>query len=499
LGARESTAARGARAQAQAVTSERNHSRHAPLTDHPPAAAAAAARRYHPDKEGGDEAKFKEVSKAYEILSDPQKRAAYDEGGEAGVEGAEGGGGGPDMSDIFGAMFGGGMGRGGGGGGGGRGGRPKGKDMAHKLALDLADLYKGKTVKLAVQRDAACKGCEGTGGADGAREETCGQCRGQGARIGMRQIGPGMVQQVQVPCQPCRGQGRYFPDGKTCKSCGGGKTAKEKKVLELHIERGARDNQRIVMKGEAGFTPGADAGDIIFVLDCAAHPVFQRNGDDLIMVKDVPLVDALAGAAFTVRHLDGRKLRVSSPAGAVIQPGQIKMIAGAGMPKAGSGGLRFGDLIVKCSVVFPPPHALSASVLSSLRELLPRSMDQAAREEPEAARAAAAVADATPSPAEAAAARSGGGGKSAKKAGGGKGGAGAGARSPAADAADDVDPDADVPRDEDVSLEDCDVEAKNEEARRARRGGGGGGHDSATNEEEDEGRGGPGGVQCAQQ
>ena len=188
------------------------------------------ALKYHPDKEGGDEAKFKEATKAYEILSDPAKRAAYDEAGEAGVEAeSSGGGGGPDMGDILGAMFGGRMG-GGGGGGGGRGGRPKGKDMAHKLQLDLADLYKGKTVKLAVQRDAACKACDGAGGLDGAREEECSACRGQGARLAVRQIGPGMMQQVQVACQPCRGQGRFFPDGKTCKSCGGGKTAKEKKV-----------------------------------------------------------------------------------------------------------------------------------------------------------------------------------------------------------------------------------------------------------------------------
>jgi DnaJ family protein A protein 2 len=450
------------------------------------------ALKYHPDKPGSDAEKFKAVSKAYEILSNAEKRAAYDEGGEdaVGDSGGGGGGGGPDMADIMAQMFGGGGRRE----GGGRGGRPKARDMQHALTVDLADLFKGKEVKLAVQRDAACGGCGGTGGADGSKEQECSTCQGRGARIMMRQIGPGMMQQVQVPCSPCKGQGKFFADGKRCRTCDGAKTAKEKKVLELHVEKGAKHGDRITMRGEAGFTPGAEAGDIVFVLQQKDHPVFQRSGDDLIMVKDVPLVDALTGAAFTLRHLDGRKLRIASALGKIISPGDVKMVTNQGMPKQGSGGLRFGDLIIKMNVLFPPQ--LPMATLAQLKVLLPRDLvDDSKRQESDDARATGMVAEAelddepgTPASASspAASGASSAAKKKAKKKAKSAGGAGA--------SADDGGATGDEA--EDVTLVDCDLEQKSRDAASARRGGGG--HSSATDEDEDE-RGGPGGVQCAQQ
>lgn len=430
-----------------------------------------AALKYHPDKPGGDVEKFKEVSRAYEVLSNADKRAAYDQGGEDAIDGSGGGGDGPDMSDIFGAMF------GGGGGGGGRsrggGGRQKARDMTHNLTVELSDLYKGKEVKLKIQRDAMCSACDGSGGLDGAKEEECSTCNGRGARMMMRQIGPGMVQQMQIPCQDCKGQGKFFPSGRTCKECNGSKTKKESKVLELHIEKGMKNGQRITMRGEAGYTPGAESGDIVFVIECKQHPVFQRNGDDLVMVKDIPLVEALSGISFTVRHLDGRKVKITSKPGSLIHPGKVMMVEKAGMPKVGSGGLQFGDLIVKCNVVFP--SSISTSIASKLKELIPKQMNEAQREESEAARAAALLFgddedDESMSPSK----------KGKKKA-------------AAAAAKKNEEADDDLPRDEEAVLQDCDLEQKARDAQDSKK------HGQAYEEDDEEGGGrGGGGVQCAQ-
>ena len=435
-----------------------------------------AALKYHPDKPGGDVEKFKEVSRAYEVLSNADKRAAYDQGGEDAIDGSGGGGEGPDMSDIFGAMFGG----GGGGKSRGGGGKQKARDMTHNLTVELSDLYKGKDVKLKIQRDAMCPSCDGAGGLNGAKEEECGTCNGRGARVMMRQIGPGVVQQMQVPCQDCKGQGKFFPAGRTCKECTGSKTKKESKVLELHIEKGMKNGQRITMRGEAGYSPGAESGDIVFVVECKQHDVFQRNGDDLVMVKDIPLVEALTGVSFTVRHLDGRKLKVSSKPGTLIHPGKVMMIEKAGMPKVGSGGLQFGDLIVKCNVVFP--SNIPTSIASKLKELIPKQMNEAQREETEAARAAALLFgddedDEAMSP--------------SKKGGKKKAAAAAAAAKKIEEDADD-----DLPRDEEAILQDCDLEQKARDAQDSKRQGQ---HGQAYEEDDEEGGGGrPGGVQCAQ-
>jgi hypothetical protein len=196
----------------------------------------------------------------------------------------------------------------------------------------------------------------------------------------------------------------------------------------VHIEKGTKDGARIVIRGEAGDAPGMEPGDVVFAINCKAHPTFQRTGDDLIMVKDIPLVDALTGASFTFRHLNGKLVTVSSAPGVFIQPGEVKMVRGKGMPKAGTGGMRFGDLIVKvreewrergergesarvramrclfrpgpvpfvscvfaprppfphppqCNVVLPTPKAVPASVLAQLKSILPRDMDAEHRQD----------------------------------------------------------------------------------------------------------------------
>ncbi|KAF0716913.1 hypothetical protein As57867_002590, partial [Aphanomyces stellatus] len=185
------------------------------------------ALKNHPDK-GGDPELFKNITVAYEALSDPDKRELYDKYGEEGLQ--QGGGGGHPGADIFSQMF---------GGGGRQRGPQRGEDLTHPLKVSLEDLYNGKTVKLAVNRDVLCGGCSGRGGPEGA-ETSCNTCNGRGMRVQLRQIAPGMVQQVQSVCPDCRGQGKSIREADRCKVCKGNKVTKERKVLEVHIEKGMR-------------------------------------------------------------------------------------------------------------------------------------------------------------------------------------------------------------------------------------------------------------------
>ena len=171
------------------------------------------------------------MSNAYQILSDDQKRATYDRGGEEALKEGGAGGGGMDPSDIFSMFFGGG---GGGGRGGGRQQVQKTKSMQHQLSVSLGDLYKGKVSKLAIQRQIICIACKGAGGKPGA-VQTCKQCRGQGFEVKLRPMGPGMMQQVQVACSNCSGQGEVINEKDRCNSCLGKKTVQERKILEVTL------------------------------------------------------------------------------------------------------------------------------------------------------------------------------------------------------------------------------------------------------------------------
>jgi len=204
------------------------------------------AMKHHPDR-GGDEELFKKIQEAHEVLSDEDKKALYDQGGKEAVEqgGSRGGGGGG--SDIF-DMF------GGGGRGGGRGGPKKGKNMMHALEVSLEDCYNGKVRKLAVNRDVLCAGCDGAGGAPGC-ETMCSGCDGHGVVLKVRQLGPGMMQQIRCACDDCGGKGKMIDPSKRCKTCKGKKVKKERKVLEVAIDKGAKNNQKIKFTGESDQAP----------------------------------------------------------------------------------------------------------------------------------------------------------------------------------------------------------------------------------------------------
>jgi DnaJ family protein A protein 2 len=202
---------------------------------------------------------------AYEIISDEEKRKIYDQHGLEGVE-QEGGPGGPGGGeDLFSMFF----------GGGGRGrqaGPRKGPSLQHPLKVSLNDLYNGKTVKLAINRKVIV-----------GESSECGPCRGQGVVMEMRQIGPGMITQMQRACGDCAGRGYKA------------KTKNERKVIEVHVEKGAANNQKITFRGMADEVPGRETGDVNFVIQEKEHDFFKRKGADLLIMQDISLNQALTG------------------------------------------------------------------------------------------------------------------------------------------------------------------------------------------------------------
>nr|XP_023668254.1 dnaJ homolog subfamily A member 1-like [Paramormyrops kingsleyae] len=314
------------------------------------------ALKYHPDKNPAEGEKFKQISQAYEVLSDKQKREVYDRGGEKAIkEGGTGGCGafGSPM-DIFDMFF----------GGGGRMHRERGKNIVNQLTVSLEDLYNGATKKLILQRNVICDRCEGRGGRKGALE-TCPSCCGSGLQVRLHQLGLGIVQQISTICSSCQGQGQRISHKDKCKACGARKILRQKKILEVHVDKGMKDGQKIVFHGEGDQEPGLEAGDIIIVLDQKAHPVYTREGENLVMAMELQLVEALCGFKKPVCTLDSRTLLLTSHPGELIRPGDRKCVLNEGMPLYRRP-FEKGRLIVLFSVVFPPENFLPANKLKEL-------------------------------------------------------------------------------------------------------------------------------------
>lgn len=321
------------------------------------------AVKHHPDK-GGDPETFKAISAAYDILSDPEKREVYDKYGKEGVENGGGGGGG-SADDIFSQFFGGGR-------GGGRSRGPKKTPSTkHVLKVKLEDVYNGKTRKMRVSRDVICKPCNGKGGSPGF-EESCGTCGGRGYRNMLRQIGPGMMQQVQMPCDSCSGKGKKVNKSLMCKSCRGEKVVSTSKVIEVHIEKGMKNEGKIVFSGMADDKPGYEAGDLIFFIQIEEHKVFERKGADLRIKLDLTLSEALCGFSIPIKHMDGRTILINSKKGEVIKPNTLKAVSDEGMPLE-SNPTQHGRLFVSFNIVFPIDGTLSSDKILALNSLLPPS------------------------------------------------------------------------------------------------------------------------------
>ncbi|KAL8162054.1 hypothetical protein V2J09_013543 [Rumex salicifolius] len=325
-----------------------------------------AAIKNHPDK-GGDPEKFKELAHAYEVLSDPEKREIYDQYGEDALkEGMGGGGGGHDPFDIFSSFFGGSP--FGGGGGSSRGRRQRrGEDVVHPLKVSLDDLYNGTTKKLSLSRNVLCSKCKGKGSKSGA-SMTCSGCQGSGMKVSIRQLGPSMIQQMQHPCNECKGTGETINDKDRCPQCKGEKVMQEKKVLEVVVEKGMQNGQKITFPGAADEAPDTVTGDIVFVVQQKEHPKFKRKGDDLFYEHTLSLTEALCGFQFALTHLDSRQLLIKSSPGEVVKPDQFKGINDEGMPMYQRPFMK-GKLYIHFTVDFP--DSLSLDQCKALESVLP--------------------------------------------------------------------------------------------------------------------------------
>jgi molecular chaperone DnaJ len=327
------------------------------------------AMKYHPDRNQGDKAKeaeekFKEIKEAYEILSDSNKRAAYDRFGHAGVDpnmaGARGGPGGEGFGgfadafgDIFGDIFGGAM-----GGAAGRGGRSaafRGADLRYNMEITLEQAAKGFATDIRVPSWDSCETCHGTGAKPGTSPKTCGTCGGSGA-VRMTQ---GFFS-IQQTCPTCHGSGKVIAE--PCTSCHGEGRIKKNKVLEVNIPAGIDEGQRIRLggKGEPGMN-GGPPGDLYVEIRIKPHEVFQRDGDDLHCEVPVSLVTAALGGDVEVATL-GEKVSINVPEGT--QSGKTFRLRGKGIK-----GVRSsvpGDLY--CHVNVETPVRLNDRQKKLLRE-----------------------------------------------------------------------------------------------------------------------------------
>lgn len=305
------------------------------------------ARKYHPDVNPSEEAaeKFREASVAHEVLTDPEKRRVVDMGGDPmeqgnGMPGGFGGGG---FGDIFEAFFGGGA-------GGSRGPRSRvqpGNDALLRIAITLEEAFAGVKKDITVDTAVLCEHCEGTGSESKAKPVTCGQCHGQGEVQQVQRSFLGNIMTSQ-PCPTCDGFGEIIQD--PCTRCSGGGRVKKRRDLVVNVPAGINNGMRIRMagQGEVGHG-GGPAGDLYVEVSTRAHPVFQRDGDNLHLVVSVPSVDAALGAEVVVEDLAGASLTIEIPAGT--QPGEQIRLVGQGMPRLRTEGR--GHLIAHVEVTIP--------------------------------------------------------------------------------------------------------------------------------------------------
>ncbi|WP_397449900.1 molecular chaperone DnaJ [Pseudomonas sp. NA-150] len=308
------------------------------------------AMKHHPDRNPDDKASedmFKEANEAYEVLSDTNKRAAYDQYGHAGVDPSMGGGGGgfgagaggANFSDIFGDVF---SDFFGGGRGGSRGGAQRGSDLRYTLELNLEEAVRGTSVNIRVPTLVNCKPCDGSGAKKGSSPITCTTCGG----IGQVRMQQGFFS-VQQTCPRCQGQGKVISD--PCDSCKGDGRVEEYKTLAVKVPAGVDTGDRIRLsgEGEAG-TQGGPTGDLYVVINVREHAIFQRDGSHLYCEVPISFADAALGGELEVPTLDGR-VKLKIPEGT--QTGKQFRLRGKGVAPVRGGGA--GDLMCRVAVETP--------------------------------------------------------------------------------------------------------------------------------------------------
>jgi len=325
------------------------------------------SKKWHPDKHSGDkeaERRFVELSEAYEVLSDKEKRGIYDKYGHDGLkQHAQGGqaGGFHDPFDVFAQFF---------------GGhhqqqqQRRGPNMVMDMEVELQDIYTGKSYEIQIQRKQICDHCEGSGARSASDIHDCEVCGGRGVRIVKHMLAPGMYQQVQMQCDRCGGRGRTIRH--QCPHCHGQKVIEVESDITVDIDRGLPEGAELSYESEADESPDWVAGDLIFrVRTKKEQGGFSRRRENLYWKETISVADALLGFERKIDHLDGHPIKLVSPAGSTIQPGQVQVIHGEGLPRYHSS--EFGDLFVEYNVMMPT--SVSKKAQEALREIFSATIE----------------------------------------------------------------------------------------------------------------------------
>ncbi len=313
-----------------------------------------SAKQYHPDLHPGDkvaEEKFKEINEAYEVLSDAEKRARYDQFGHAGVDPNFGGGGGSpfgqdmDIGDIFNSFFG-----GFGGFGGNRRANPnaprRGNDVETQVVISFEEAAKGCKKTISYNNINVCEDCHGTGAQKGTQAKTCTACSGTG-RVTVSQRSPFGVVQTQRACDACRGKGKIIDT--PCRTCNGNGRVRKPRKIDITIPAGVSDEQILNVSGQGNDgINGGPAGDLHVFIKIKAHDVFERRGDDVWCDMPITVAQAMLGAEVVVPTLDG-KVKYQIHEGT--QPGDVFKLKGKGIPHLNGRGR--GDQYVRMNIEIP--------------------------------------------------------------------------------------------------------------------------------------------------
>ncbi|KAM0792442.1 hypothetical protein ACM66B_005119 [Microbotryomycetes sp. NB124-2] len=312
------------------------------------------SKKYHPDKNPDEAAReqFLLVGKAYDVLSDPEKRKIYDRYGEEGLKQQGNGGGFHDPFEMFRAAF-------GGGGGGGQQQQRRGQNMLADLTVELESVYTGDTVQISIGRTVICEQCDGSGARSEKDVVDCQTCGGRGIRLVRHQLGPGVYQQVQMHCDQCAGRGRRITH--VCPVCNGNRIVQTTNELKVHIDRGIPEGGEVVFEGESNEEPGILPGDVIVkIRSRQKQGGFVRKESNLYWKEPISVAEALLGFRHQIKGLDGHQITLQRSG--VTQPGYVQQIKEEGLPIYH--GLGHGDLFVEYSVVMPT--AISASTQKAL-------------------------------------------------------------------------------------------------------------------------------------
>ena len=311
------------------------------------------AHKYHPDKKEGNEAKFKQVNEAYQVLSDDVKRSKYDQYGSGFESAQQGGFGGADFSggfqganvdfdfgnlnDIFSDFFGGGM-------GGGRRETRRGRDISTEIQISFSDSIFGTDRKVLITKTSNCLMCHGSGAKTGSKMETCKVCNGQGKIRESKRTIFGNIANTKI-CETCLGAGEVPRE--ICEACKGkGVLRREEEVL-IVIPAGIRDGEMIRMAGYGEAVSKGTTGDLYIKINVVPHAIFKRDGNNLVMNLNLKLSDALLGTEYSIQTLDG-EIKVVIPEGVAIN--EILRVRGKGVPMSKN---KRGDLLIKLNIKLP--------------------------------------------------------------------------------------------------------------------------------------------------